>query len=35
MNDAAVEVFTAFGDVTGKGAIPRPALVFDVEGVPR
>ena len=31
MNDAAAEVFTAFADVTGKGAIPCPSLIFNVE----
>jgi hypothetical protein len=35
MSDAAVEVFTAFGDVTGEGAIPRPAFIFRVEDAPQ
>ena len=35
MRDAAVEVFTVCGYLTGKGAIPRPTLIYDVESAPQ
>src|SRR5215216_7631244 len=35
MSDTAVEVLTVCGDFAGKGAIPRPAFIFDMEGAPQ
>ncbi len=35
LGHAAVEVFTTFGDLTGKGTIPRPTRIFDVIGPPK
>jgi hypothetical protein len=35
MSYTAVEVFTASGDFADKGAIPRLALIFDMEGAPQ
>ena len=35
MSYTAVEVFAVLGDLAGEGAIPRPTLIFDVEGPPQ